>query len=55
MVWTINGPVFAAACADLSVDAEGHVLLATADFTGDGEAGEGWIVCENRGDIFVAQ
>lgn len=27
----------------------------TADFTGDGEAGEGWIVCENLGDIFMAQ
>lgn len=27
----------------------------TADFTGDGEAGEGWVVCENRGDIFFAQ
>jgi Beta-propeller repeat len=27
----------------------------TADFTGDGKDGEGWIVCENRGDIYVAQ
>jgi hypothetical protein len=27
----------------------------TADFTGDGEFGEGWIVCENLGDLFVAQ
>jgi hypothetical protein len=27
----------------------------TADFTGDGEAGEGWIVCENLGDLFLAQ
>jgi len=30
-------------------------LQLTADFTGDGEFGEGWIVCENLGDIFVAQ
>jgi hypothetical protein len=27
----------------------------TADFTGDGETGEGWIVCENLGDLFAAQ
>ena len=27
----------------------------TADFTGDGAFGEGWIVCENLGDLFVAQ
>jgi hypothetical protein len=27
----------------------------TADFTGDGKDGEGWIVCENLGDLFLAQ
>lgn len=30
-------------------------LQLTADFTGDGEYGEGWAKCESLGDLFLAQ
>ena len=59
-VWTAPGPGndWANAVAFLpnepSLLVTGAIQL-TADFTGDGEAGEGWIVCENLGDLFVAQ
>jgi hypothetical protein len=59
-VWTAPGPGndWANAVAfqpkDASVYITGSIQL-TADFTGDGEFGEGWVVCENLGDVFFAQ
>ena len=59
-VWIAPGPGndWANAVAflpeSLSLLVTGSIQL-TADFSGDGEFGEGWIVCENLGDIFVAQ
>jgi hypothetical protein len=59
-VWIAPGPGndWANAVAFLPESASllvtGAIQL-TADFSGDGEFGEGWIVCENLGDIFVAQ
>jgi hypothetical protein len=59
-VWTAPGPGndWANAVAFLpnepALVVTGAIQL-TADFTGDGEAGEGWALCENLGDIFFAQ
>jgi len=59
-VWTAPGPGndVASAVAFLpgepSLVATGSIQI-TADFSGDGERGEGWVVCENRGDVFFAQ
>lgn len=59
-VWTAPGPGndWAHAVAFLpnepALVVTGAIQL-TADFTGDGEAGEGWAVCENLGDVFFAQ
>jgi len=59
-VWTAPGPGndWANAVAFLPNEPAfvftGAIQL-TADFTGDGEHGEGWIVCENLGDLYVAQ
>ena len=59
-VWTAPGPGNDWANAVVFLPNEPLLLVTgaiqlTADFTGDGEAGEGWIVCENLGDIYVAQ
>lgn len=59
-VWTAPGPGNDAATGIAFLPGQRSVLVTgaiqlTADFTGDGEFGEGWIVCENLGDIFVAQ
>jgi hypothetical protein len=59
-VWVAPGPGNDWANAVAFLPNESSLLVTgaiqlTADFTGDGEAGEGWIVCENRGDVFVAQ
>jgi len=59
-VWTAPGPGNDWANAVAFLPNEPALLVTgsiqlTADFTGDGETGEGWIVCENLGDLFVAQ
>ncbi len=59
-VWTAPGPGNDWANAVAFLPGENSLLVTgaiqlTADFTGDGENGEGWIVCENLGDVFVAQ
>ncbi|NNM34354.1 MAG: hypothetical protein HKO53_14855 [Gemmatimonadetes bacterium] len=59
-VWTAPGPGRDVASA-VTFTPDGGTLFATgfvqltADFTGDGEDGEGWATCEARGDIFVAR
>ena len=59
-VWTAPGPGndWANAVAFLpnepALVVTGAIQL-TADFTGDGEDGEGWALCEHLGDIFFAQ
>jgi hypothetical protein len=59
-VWTAPGPGndWANAIAFLpnqpALLVTGAIQL-TADFTGDGEHGEGWILCDNLGDLYVAQ
>jgi len=58
--WTAPGPGndVASSVAFLpgepALVATGSIQI-TADFTGDGQTGEGWVVCENRGDVFFAQ
>ncbi len=59
-VWTAPGPGNDWANAVAFLPNEPALLVTgaiqlTADFTGDGEHGEGWIVCENLGDLYVAQ
>lgn len=59
-VWTAPGPGNDVASAVAFLPGESAVVVTgsiqiTADFTGDGERGEGWVVCENRGDVFFAQ
>lgn len=59
-VWTAPGPGNDVAGAVAFLPDQPAVIVTgaiqiTADFTGDGEFGEGWVVCENRGDIFFAQ
>ena len=59
-VWTAPGPgndwanAVAFAPDSPALYVAGSIQL-TADFTGDGEFGEGWAVCENLGDVFFAQ
>jgi hypothetical protein len=59
-VWTAPGPgndwanAVAFAPGEPALYVAGSIQL-TADFTGDGEFGEGWAVCENLGDVFFAQ
>ena len=59
-VWTAPGPGRDVSSA-VTFTPDGSTLFATgfvqltADFTGDGEDGEGWATCEARGDIFVAR
>lgn len=59
-VWTAPGPGRDVSSA-VTFTPDGATLFATgfvqltADFTGDGEDGEGWATCEARGDIFVAR
>lgn len=59
-VWTAPGPGNDWANAVAFVPGEPALYVAgslqlTADFTGDGEFGEGWAVCENLGDVFFAR
>ena len=59
-VWTAPGPGNDGANAVSFLPNERSLLVTgaiqlTADFSGDGEDGEGWIKCENLGDVFVAQ
>ncbi len=59
-VWTAPGPgndwanAVAFSPTEAAVYVSGSIQL-TADFTGDGENGEGWAACENLGDVFFAQ
>jgi len=59
-VWTAPGQGSDVASAVAFLPDEPAVIVTgsiriTADFTGDGERGEGWVVCENLGDVFFAQ
>lgn len=57
--WTAPGPgkdhaAAALVAPDRSLFVTGYIQY-TADFTGDGEMGEGWIECESLGDVFFAR
>ncbi|MCL7979553.1 MAG: hypothetical protein M8865_06600 [marine benthic group bacterium] len=59
LVWTAPGPGKDQASAALIVPGSRTVYLTgflqlTADFTGDGEDGEGWVQCQAVGDLFFA-
>lgn len=59
-VWTAPGQGSDVASAVAFLPDEPALIVTgsiqiTADFTGDGERGEGWVVCENLGDLFFAQ